>query len=330
MSKRNLLGCVTLALAMTIATSTFVRAQAETATDAPAKEVKKDVPYVPTPEPVVAKMIELAKVTPADVAYDFGCGDGRLVIAAVKAGAKQGLGVDIDPQRIKEANENAQQAGVTDKVKFVIEDLFKMDFKGATVLTMYLLPSVNMKLRPKILEEMKPGSRVVSHAFDMEDWEPEQEVTVEPGGQTVYMWTVPAKVEGAWNVKIKGGAGGQGEQQATLDLKQNINKVTGTAKLGDKEAQIADAKLVGDQLTFALSDQPDMKYTCKVDGSNISGTAKGGSAGGEAQLAGSKQGADASSTGGASGGAAGNGASGTSGGTSGGSSGTSGGSSQAK
>jgi hypothetical protein len=146
-----------------------------------------------------------------------------------------------------------------------------------------------MKLRPKILDEMKPGSRIVSHAFDMEDWEPEQEVTVEPGGQTVYMWTVPAKAEGAWNVKIKNG---QGEQQATLNLKQDINKVTGTAKIGDKEAQIADAKLIGDQLTFALSDQPDVKYTCKVEGSNINGTAKGNAAGGEAQLAGSKQGGD--------------------------------------
>jgi hypothetical protein len=115
-------------------------------------------------------------------------------------------------------------------------------------------------------------------------------VTVEPGGQTVYMWTVPAKAEGAWNVKIKNG---QGEQQATLNLKQDINKVTGTAKIGDKEAQIADAKLIGDQLTFALSDQPDVKYTCKVEGSNINGTAKGNAAGGEAQLAGSKQGGDA-------------------------------------
>jgi SAM-dependent methyltransferase len=303
MLKRNWLGCVVVAaMAMSISWS-FVRAQdaaapagagAAPAADAgaPAKEVHKDVPYVPTPEPVVNKMIELAKITKDDVAYDFGCGDGRLVIAAVKAGAKRGLGVDIDPQRIKEANENAKAAGVTDKVEFKEADLFTMDFKDATVLTMYLLPSVNMKLRPKILDEMKPGSRVVSHAFDMEDWQPEQEVTVQDGGQTVYMWTVPAKVEGAWDVKIKNG---QGEQQAKLNLKQEINKVTGTAKIGEKEAQIADAKLIGDQLTFALSDQPDMKYTCKIDGTSISGTAKGNGAAGEAQLAGSKQGADAAS-----------------------------------
>ena len=297
MLRLNWLGCVALTIALGVA-SCPVRAQDTAAPAAPAApatpdaipEVKKDVPYVPTPETVVEKMIELAKITPQDVAYDFGCGDGRLVIAAVKAGAKRGLGVDIDPQRIKEANENAKAAGVTDKVEFQVKDLFTMDFKDATVLTMYLLPSVNMKLRPKILDEMKPGSRGVSHAFDMEDWEPEQVVTVEPGGQTVYMWTVPAKVEGAWDVKIKNG---QGEQQATLNLKQAINKVTGTAKIGDKEAQIADAKLIGDQLTFALSDQPDVKYTCKVDGASINGTAKGGGAAGEAQLAGSKQGGDA-------------------------------------
>ncbi|MEA2711467.1 MAG: hypothetical protein QOF78_4068 [Phycisphaerales bacterium] len=292
MSKRNLFVVMAMLAMSLVASRAYAQAEAPAAAPAAsAAEVHKDVPYVPTPEPVVDKMIELAKITPEDVSYDFGCGDGRLVIAAVKAGAKRGLGVDIDPERIKESNENAQKAGVTDKVKFVNDDLFKMDFKDATVLTMYLLPAVNMKLRPKILAEMKPGSRIVSHAFDMEDWQPEQEVTVEPGGQTVYMWTVPAKVEGAWNVKIKNG---QGEQQATLDLKQDINKVTGTAKIAGKESQIADAKLIGDQLTFALSDQPDVKYTCKVDGANINGTAKGANgAAGDAQLAGSKQGGEA-------------------------------------
>jgi SAM-dependent methyltransferase len=298
MLRLNWLGYATLTIAMTVAWCP-VRAQDTAAPAAPATpettpaatpEIKKDVPYVPTPESVVAKMIELAKITPEDVAYDFGCGDGRLVIAAVKAGAKRGLGVDIDPQRIKEANENAKAAGVTDKVEFQVKDLFTMEFKDATVLTMYLLPSVNMKLRPKILEEMKPGSRVVSHAFDMEDWEAEQTVTVEPGGETVYLWTIPAKVEGAWNMKIKGP---QGEQQATLNLKQSINKVNGTASIGGKESQITEGKLVGDQLTFALTDQPDMKYTCKVDGTNLTGTAKGANAEGEAQLAGSKQGAEA-------------------------------------
>jgi SAM-dependent methyltransferase len=157
-------------------------------------EVKKDVPYVPTPQNVVDEMLKLAGVTKGDVVYDLGCGDGRLVITAVKNfGAKRGVGVDIDPQRISESNENAKAAGVTDRVKFVVQDLFKTDFREATVVTLYLLPDVNLKLRPKLMSDLKPGTRVVSHAFDMGDWAPEKTVMVEPGGQRLYLWTIPAK-----------------------------------------------------------------------------------------------------------------------------------------
>jgi SAM-dependent methyltransferase len=157
-------------------------------------EVKKDVPYVPTPQHVVDEMLKLADVKKDDVVYDLGCGDGRLVIAAVKnLGAKRGVGVDIDPERIAESNANAKAAGVTDRVKFVVQDLFQTDFKEATVVTLYLLPEVNLKLRPKLLSDLRPGTRVVSHAFNMGDWKPERTVTVEPGGQTLYLWTIPAK-----------------------------------------------------------------------------------------------------------------------------------------
>jgi len=157
-------------------------------------EVKKDVPYVPTPQNVVDEMLKLANVTKGDVVYDLGCGDGRLVITAVKNfGAKSGVGVDIDPQRIEESNANAKAAGVTDRVKFVVQDLFETDFKEATVVTLYLLPEVNLKLRPKLWSDLKPGTRVVSHAFNMGDWAPEKTVTVEPGGQRLYLWTIPAK-----------------------------------------------------------------------------------------------------------------------------------------
>jgi len=157
-------------------------------------ERAKDVPYVPTPQPVVDEMLRLANVTKDDIVYDLGCGDGRLVITAVKKfGARRGVGVDIDPQRIRESNENARAAGVTDRVKFLEQDLFETDFKEATVVTLYLLPQVNLRLRPKLLSDLKPGTRIVSHAFDMGDWKPEKVVTVEPGGQTLYFWTVPAK-----------------------------------------------------------------------------------------------------------------------------------------
>lgn len=169
--------------------------QQETAnTNTQAKEVKRDVPYVPTPQAVVDAMLELANVTKNDVVYDLGCGDGRLVITAVqKFGAKRGVGVDIDPQRIKESNENAKAAKVTDRTTFLVQDLFQTDFKDATVVTLYLLPAVNMRLRPKLMSELKPGTRVVSHAFDMGDWQPEKTVTVPGGGQQIFLWRIPAK-----------------------------------------------------------------------------------------------------------------------------------------
>lgn len=150
-----------------------------------------DVPYVPTPKEVVEGMLNLAKVTKNDVVYDLGCGDGRIVITAAEKYGATGIGVDLNPVRIEEARENAKEAGVTKKVTFHEGNLFDFDFSKASVLTLYLLPDVNLKLRPKILKEMKPGSRVVSHAFDMGDWEPDKQITV--AGKTVYLWIVPEK-----------------------------------------------------------------------------------------------------------------------------------------
>ena len=150
---------------------------------------QKDVPYVPTPQAVVDKMLELAAVTKDDVVYDLGSGDGRIVITAAKKYGVRGVGIDIDPERIKEANANAVLAGVSDRVKFLQQDLFKTDLKEATVVTLYLLPQVNLRLRPKLWNELKPGTRVVSHAFDMGDWTPQQKVEVE--GKTIYYWVVP-------------------------------------------------------------------------------------------------------------------------------------------
>jgi tRNA G37 N-methylase Trm5 len=156
------------------------------------EEMVGDVPYVPTPPEVVEQMLKLGNVKPGDVVYDLGCGDGRIVIAAVKKyGAARGVGIDLNPVRIKEATENASREGVTNKVKFVEQDLFKADFREASVVTLYLLPSVNEKLKPRLLEQLKPGTRIVSHQFDMGDWKPEKRMEI--GGRTIYMWTVPAK-----------------------------------------------------------------------------------------------------------------------------------------
>ena len=149
---------------------------------------RPDVVYVPTPQEVVDEMLAIASVGPEDVLYDLGSGDGRIPITAAKRWGTRGLGVDIDPQRIGEANANARAAGVTDRVRFVQGDLFAMDLSPATVITLYLLPALNVKLRPKLLQ-LRPGTRIVSHDFAMGDWKPVR--TVENGSRTVYFWTVP-------------------------------------------------------------------------------------------------------------------------------------------
>ncbi|MDQ3668455.1 MAG: class I SAM-dependent methyltransferase [Acidobacteriota bacterium] len=156
------------------------------------QEKKLDVPYVPTPQTVVDAMLSMAAVKKDDVVYDLGCGDGRIVITAAKKYGARGVGVDIDPDRIKEANANAKQAGVSERVKFIQQDLFQTDFKEASVVTLYLLPDINLKLRPKLLSELKPGTRVVSHAFDMGDWKPDKTASAE-GERTIYYWIIPQK-----------------------------------------------------------------------------------------------------------------------------------------
>lgn len=153
------------------------------------QKTQLDVPYVPTDQKTVEEMLKLADVKPGDVVYDLGCGDGRIVITAAKEFGATGVGVDLNPERIKEANANAAAAGVADKVKFVLGDLFEFDFSRANVVTMYLLPSVNLELRPKLQKELKSGSRVVSHDFDMDDWEPEKTIRVGTH-DTIYLWTI--------------------------------------------------------------------------------------------------------------------------------------------
>ena len=158
-----------------------------------AQEIEEhlDVPYVSTKPEVVDAMLKIANVNKDDLIYDLGCGDGRIVIMAAKEYGAKGVGVDIDPLRIKEANENAIKEGVTDHVTFIEQDLFEVDFSKASVVTLYLLPYVNLKLRPLLLEKLKPGTRIVSNEFVMGDWKPEKQITV--GESTIYFWTVPEK-----------------------------------------------------------------------------------------------------------------------------------------
>ena len=148
-----------------------------------------DVPYVPSPNDVVDGMLKLASVKKTDVVYDLGCGDGRIVIAAAKNYGAHAVGVDINPERIQEARANAKSAGVEDLVRFEENDLFDADIHNATVVTLYLLPDVNLRLRPKLLKDLKPGTRVVSHSFDMDDWKPDKEQVID--GRHIYLWIIP-------------------------------------------------------------------------------------------------------------------------------------------
>jgi len=178
---------------MAVATVLFALAPYPLLAQAPARKPAQqpDVIYVPTPHEVVDDMLRLANVRKGDVLYDLGSGDGRIAIAAAKKFGIKAVGIDIDPERIREATENAKKAGVSNLVEFRNEDLFKADFKEATVVTLYLLPDLNVKLRPRLWEELKPGTRIVSHQFDMGTWKPEKRL--ESNGRTVYFWTIPPK-----------------------------------------------------------------------------------------------------------------------------------------
>ena len=217
-----------------------------------------DVPFVPTPQEVVDRMLELGKVDGQDYVIDLGSGDGRIPVTAAKRYGARAMGVDLNPKRIEEAEQNARENQVTDKVAFKNQDLFDTPIGEATVLTMYLLPRVNMQLRPRILAELAPGTHVVSHAFDMEDWEPDARESV--GGRTIYLWIVPAQVEGRWQV--------QGQAPYTLELNQRFQQVQGTATVDGRTVELTDVKLTGAQLQFTLNGQT---YTGRVDGNEIAG-----------------------------------------------------------
>lgn len=232
------------------------------AQDSPARPAGLDVPYVPTPQEVVDRMLQIADVKGTDYVIDLGCGDGRMPITAAKVYGAKGFGVDLNPVRIEEANANAKREGVTDKVSFEVKNLFDTKIADASVMTMYLLPSVNLQLRPRILNEMKPGTRIVSHAFDMGDWEPDQQETI--GYRSIYFWIVPAKVEGRWTLN----AGGE---TIAVDLKQQFQKIDGTATIDGKPVRLQNAALRGDQivLSFDGGSAGPRTFVGKVDGSTI-------------------------------------------------------------
>ncbi len=210
-----------------------------------------DVPYVPTPEEVVEAMLDITDVNENDILYDLGCGDGRIVITAAKERGARGVGIDINPKRIEESKENAEEANVMDKVQFIEGDLFLADFREATVVTMYLLPAVNIKLRPRLLRELAPGTRIVSHDFNMNEWEPDSTIKIPNDFHThsVYFWTIPANVTGKWegNISLE-----EGVVHFTLELDQRYQEVAGLTTMNNSTITIREVTLEGDRIQFRL------------------------------------------------------------------------------
>ncbi|HYG42726.1 MAG TPA: class I SAM-dependent methyltransferase [Bordetella sp.] len=234
-----------------------------------ADPVRLDVPFVPTPDDAVARMLDMAYVGPQDTVIDLGSGDGRIAIAAVRdRKATRATGIDIDPERIAEARANASKAGVQDRVRFVQQNLFETDISKATVLTMYLLPDVNLKLRPRILSDLAPGTRVISHAFTMGDWDSDQYENV--AGRSLYLWIVPAKVAGTWQIQHPDGP-------ITVQMSQHFQKVTATARRNDAQLGVSQAVLRGDRLNLVLDDggRP-MQFVGQVRGDTIAPLAADG------------------------------------------------------
>jgi len=252
--------------------------------DTPAGQdkVKLDVPYEPSSEEIVGIMIEVAGVTREDLVYDLGCGDGRIVITAAQKTGARGVGVDLDPKRIQESLDNAMKANVMDRVQFFQQDLFQVDISPATVVMLYLWPEVNLKLRPKLLRELKPGTRVVSHSHTMGSWEPDQSVA-SPDGRKVFSWVIPANVTGTWQWDMPGE-----KERYVMQIRQQFQRVSGVVRLGPDEVPVRNLEVRGNRLEFAV-DRPfqgqkqTLRFTGRVKGNHIEGAAQEMTAGSQQQ-----------------------------------------------
>ena len=233
-------------------------------------------PYVPSPQSVVSDMLRYAEVGPADFLIDLGSGDGRIVLTAAKVFGARGFGVEIKDQLVRKANEDARKEGIADRVRFVKQDLFKTDLSQATVITMYLLPDTVNLLKDKFLEELRPGTRIVSHDYPLTGWIPEKYVQmdlddkVQISGVTttlIYLYVVPARVQGKWRAQVPASLS---RQPATLELRQQLTRISGSVRLDGREFPLQEAKLKGDRLSFRLAGRAD-EFTGQVKGRSIEG-----------------------------------------------------------
>jgi len=262
------LSLLTLSLSV-LATAVFAQAQpAKNEFEPQVGQQGKDVVWVPTPQALVDKMLDMAKVTPKDFVIDLGSGDGRTVITAAKRGARA-LGIEYNPDMVELSKHNAAREGVSDRASFMKADLFESDFSKATVITMFLLPDINLKLRPKILD-LRPGTRIVSNSFTMGEWNADQTATVTDGCNTyctALLWIVPAKVEGKWQLP-------QGE----LMLKQEFQMISGTLKSGVNGMPVMNGRLNGERISFTIGAD---HYTGRVIGNTMAGAVKSGASSGK-------------------------------------------------
>jgi hypothetical protein len=263
---------VAAASLLALATTADARTRAECERDYKPQvgQAGKDVVWVPTPDELVSKMLTMAKVTPKDYVVDLGAGDGKIAIAAGKRFGATALGIEYNPDMAKLAQCFVQAEGVADKVKIIQGDIFKEDFSKATVVTMYLLPELNIRLRPTILA-MKPGTRVTSHQFTMGDWEADE--TAELEYRSAYLWIVPAKVEGTWNFR----EAGAGAASFVVTLSQQFQRIKGDASMGHNKNPLVGATLRGDAIKFAFNDDKGQTrtFTGTVSGNDMTGTLRG-------------------------------------------------------
>ncbi len=231
----------------------------------------KDVVWVPTPDALVERMLRMAQVTPEDYVVDLGSGDGKIVIAAVRDFNARALGIEYNPEMVALAQRNAKQAGVEERARFIQGDIFEEDFSSATVVTMYLLPGLNLRLRETLLQ-MKPGTRVVSHAFDMSEWEPDESVTVE--GRSAYLWIVPANAGGVWRLSLPLG---QEIVTATMSIRQQFQEFAGTISLQGTEVALQETRLVGARIEFVIIEAggEQRRFIGSVDGDLMRGAVSG-------------------------------------------------------
>ncbi len=228
-------------------------------------------PYLPSTQLDVEELLRVAAIVPQDVVVDLGSGDGRIVIDAARYFGARGFGVDIDEKLVALANENARQAGVSERVRFYHRDVFDTDVREATVVTMYLLPNLVNRLRPKLLAELKPGTRIVAHDYGFDGWKPDRTVKVT---KTFYLYVVPARVAGKWRLEVMLP---EGERRYEFDLKQQLQEISGGASVPGGYLPLYEARLDGERISFVLSDrQRNYHFDGRVNGSQMDGTVRSG------------------------------------------------------